>query len=1148
MSLCPTCGQDNPAIARFCLNCGRALGGRREPTAEERKVVTVLFCDLVGFTATSENADPEDVRDRLRPYHERVRLEIERFGGTVEKFIGDAVMAVWGAPVAHEDDPERGVRTGLDILRAIDELNQQQPNLHLTVRIGINSGEAMVSLRDPVVEQEAMVAGDVVNTAARLETSAPPGSVVVGEATYRVTKDLFDYEELEAVQVKGKAQPLHRWRAKAARHPLQGRPSARTTPFVGREDELELLKRSYSRARREPSVQLVTLIGEPGAGKTRLAEEFFGVVLSQEEAVHWRQGRCLPYGEGITFWPVGEIVKAQAGIFDTDSLEIAARKLADAVGAVVPDPTERDWLTVQLGPLIGLQPVDGTAEGQRAESFSAWRRFLEAIASNQPLIIEFEDLHWADDSMLDFVEHLVEWSSGVAMLVLCTTRPELYEYRPSWSGGKRNSTTISLPPLSGEEMEALLSALRPPTELSPETRALILERAEGNPLYAEEFVGMLTERGIMTAPTDARSGVAAPPLPDSIQAIIAARLDTLPSIRKTLLQDASVLGNTFWSGALAFMGAGDEGSVREGLHELTRKELVRPARSSSMSGQSEFSFWHSMIADVAYMQIPRVARARKHRRAAEWTERVAGERVADYAEVLAYHYARALELSGAAGDSNETPIYQDRARRFLTMAADRAMAFDVAKAAEHYRRALELFSDEDPERAIVLTKAAEATGRAGQFTEAARMFEQAINDCVAHGNVVAAGEAMVKFSILLWFRGDTTACRSQLERAIELLEREAPGPQLVHAYVEMGTDRVASGSLREAVEWSEKALALADKLGVEDQKPRALADRGTARAYLGDLGGIEDVREALEVSFQLGLTRETARVHAILADLLWITDGPAPALEDARTGIDLAEGRGNVELAMAIRVTMLGPLFDLGKWDQVVDTANHVAKWSRANGEEYFAVIADSFKARVSLLRGHVGTAATAVSALLGPAREIGDQQVLVPVLAVAALTEHALDNDGTALEYVSEAYDATTEAAWQRAVHLTDLAHVARSAEDVSLGEQLLEGIELAPLRHGLAALSSRAKLAEASGNIAEAADLYRQAAEGWRTYGCTLEEGHALAGAGRCLLSVAPVDAMEPLLQARRLFEELRATPLLAEVAQLVEQSGTQTSVFRA
>jgi class 3 adenylate cyclase/tetratricopeptide (TPR) repeat protein len=1146
MPLCPTCGQDNPAIARFCLNCGRALGSRRQPTAEERKVVTVLFCDLVGFTAISDNADPEDVRDTLRPYHERLRQEIERFGGTVEKFIGDAVMAVWGAPVAHEDDAERAVRTGLDILEAMRDLNEHQPNLQLAVRIGINTGEAMVSLQDPVVEQEAMVAGDVVNTAARIETSAPPDSTVVGETTYRATRDLFDYEELGTVQVKGKSQPLQVWRAKAAKFPQQGRPGTRSTRFVGREDELELLKRIYARTRREPSVQLVTLIGEPGAGKTRLTEEFSSLITEQGGTVRLRQGRCLPYGEGITFWPLGEVVKAEAGILETDTLDTAARKLEAAVEGLIDDAVEREWLALRLGPLIGAQTVDGEGEGRREESFSAWRRFIEALSSSAPLILVFEDLHWADDAMVDFVEHLVDWSSGVPMLVLCTTRPELFEHRPDWGGGKRNSTTISLPPLSGEEMEELLSALLPPAELElgPETRGLILERAEGNPLYAEEFIGMLTEQGL-TAETVQRGDVGAR-LPDSIQAIISARLDTLPPERKSLLQDASVLGNTFWSGALAFMGTVEEQVVRDGLHELIRKELVRPSRSSSMKDQSEFSFWHFLIADVAYAQIPRAARARKHRKAAEWTEQVAGERVADYAEVLAYHYSRGLELARAAGDSSETLPVREQARRFLTMAGDRAMAFDVAKAAEHYRRAVSLFDGDYPDRAIVLTKAAEATGRAGQFADAERMFEQAINDCLTHRNTVAAAEAMVKFSILLWFRGDTSACRDLLERAIGLLEREAPGRQLVLAYVEMGSDRVAAGALREAVEWSEKALALADKLGVDDQKPRALAHRGTARAYLGDLGGIDDVKKALEVSFGLGLTRETARVHAILAELLWITEGPIPALEDARTGIELSEGRGNVELAMAIRVTMLGPLFDLGKWDEVVETADYVAKWSRANGEQYFAVLADSMKARVRLLRGALEEAATLAATVVSPAREIGDQQVLVPVLSVAALAEHARGNDPTALQHVSDVVDATREAAWQRAVHLTDLVHVAVSCNEVALGEALLDGIETSPLRHRLSLLTSRAMLEEARGNIEEAVKLYENAAEGWRSYGFTLEMGRALLGSSRCLRALGRTDSADYLTTARRTFEGLEAQLFVLEAEQLLVNPATRTSTI--
>ncbi|MBA3718568.1 MAG: AAA family ATPase, partial [Actinobacteria bacterium] len=674
MAVCPACGKELPGEFPFCPFCAAPLAEAAPPPAlEERKVVSVLFCDLVGFTAASEAADPEDVRARIRPYHARLRSEIERYGGTVEKFVGDAVMAVFGAPVAHEDDAERAVRAGLRILEAIEELNEADPGLELQVRVGINTGEAVVALGAKPEQGEGIVTGDVVNTASRLQSAAPVGGIAVGAATYGATKDVFDYERLEPVQVKGKADPVAIWRATAARARF-GTDLTRTHAalLVGRELELTLLRGSYERAVRDSSVQLVTVVGEPGVGKSRLVAEVFVHIDSLPYLVRWRQGRCLPYGEGVSFWALGEIVKAEAGILESDSAETAAAKLDAAVPA---DEADREWLKARLGPLVGVD--SGPAAGHE-EAFAAWRRFLEVLAASRPTVLVFEDLHWADDAMLAFLEHLIEWSEGVPLLLLCTARPELYERQAGWAGGKRNAATVNLAPLSDEETARLISALLERAVVPAELRALILERAGGNPLYAEEFVRMLKDRDLLV-----RSGGTLRlkegtqiDLPDSVQALIAARLDTLSHERKALLQDAAVLGRVFWAGAAAAMGGLGERTVRESLHELSRKELVRPARVSSIAGEGEYAFWHVLVRDVVYSQIPRAARARKHRAAAEWIERQAPERVEDLADVLAYHYLQALELARAAGQSAEAAEFEAPALRFLLLAGDRALGLD----------------------------------------------------------------------------------------------------------------------------------------------------------------------------------------------------------------------------------------------------------------------------------------------------------------------------------------------------------------------------------------------------------------------------------------------------------------------------------------
>ena len=629
--------------------------------------MTVLFCDLVGFTAASEAADPEDVRSRIRPYHARLRQEIERYSGTVEKFIGDAVMAVFGAPVAHEDDAERAVRAGLRILEAIAELNEQDPALSLQVRIGINTGEAVVALGARPEEGEGIVTGDVVNTASRLQGAAPVNGIAVSEQTYRQTERIFDYEGLEPVQVKGKAEPLALYRPLEPRARF-GSDVTRThaTTLVGRELEKPLLIGTFERAAQQRSCQLVTIAGEPGVGKSRLCAELFAYIDERPGLTRWRQGRCLPYGEGIAFWALGEIVKAECGILESDSPEEAEAKLERALPADDPDFA---WLKSRLAPLVGA----GGEPAAQEESFTAWRRVLDSWAEARETVLVFEDLHWADTALLSFLEHLADWSQGVPLLLLCTARPELYEQHPSWAAGLRNATTINLPPLTDEETARLLSSLLERAVLPAETQRSLLERAGGNPLYAEEFVRLVADRDLLSG------ALGDVQLPDSVQALIAARLDTLSPERKSLLQDAAVLGKVFWAGAVAEMGAREPREVELALHELSRKELVRSARTSSMEGEAEYGFWHLLVRDVCYAQIPRAARAARHRAAAAWIERKAGARAEDLADVLAHHFLQALELARAAGqtqDAAELEELYDLRERLKDHAAKQA--FEIA--------------------------------------------------------------------------------------------------------------------------------------------------------------------------------------------------------------------------------------------------------------------------------------------------------------------------------------------------------------------------------------------------------------------------------------------------------------------------------------
>jgi class 3 adenylate cyclase/tetratricopeptide (TPR) repeat protein len=1108
--------------------------------AEERKVVSILFVDLVGFTAASQHADPEDVRARLRPYHRRVKHEIERFDGMVEKFVGDAVMAAFGAPVAHEDDAERAVRAGLRVLEAIDELNEEEPGLELSVRAAVNTGEALVALGARPADGESFVTGDVVNTAARLQQAAPVGTLVVGEQTVQTTSHVMDYEELEPISAKGKSEPLPIWLAKRPRSALQteldGRARAR---LVGREHELALLREMYARALRESSVQLITLTGEPGVGKSRMVAELRLLVDEQPQPLVWRQGRCLPYGEGITFWALGEIVKAQAGVLESDGPEQAAQKLAAAVAEVVQDTSERVWFQAMLAPLVGAGGAESEGAVERSQSFTAWRRFVESIASTGPLVLVFEDLHWADDAMLEFVEHLVDRAMEVPLLVLCTARPELYERRAGWGGGKRNSTTVSLSPLTVQETAQLIGLLLSQAVLPTETQGALLERAGGNPLYAEEFVRMLGDRGILerAGPVIRISAGAEIPVPETIQALIAARLDTLSSEVKSLLQAASVVGKVFWAGAVASVSGAAEGFVAEALHQLAQKELVRQVRASSVQGEEEYVFWHVLVRDVAYGQIPRAARAAKHRAAAEWTERIAGERVIDYAELLAHHYEQALELSRAAGA--ETGDLEQQTARFLVLAGQRALWLDVGKADSYFLRALELLHHDDPKRSGVLVDAAEAAALAGRSTEAEATYEEAIADFRKRGDNLAAGDALVKLAGIIR-DGQGPRAKALLDDAVDLLEREPPSLELVGAYAEMTRYYHFAWPAEEALSWADKTIVAAKELGLDGPRLRALRYRGFALSELGDPRGLDDLNEAFQASLELG-GDHAMDAYLAVSDLTWWSEGPAAGLNMYRAGIELAERSGMTYHAMYLNGESVWPLFDLGEWDAVQDVAHEVLDWDPAS---YQALLALPYVAHILVCRGDISAAADLRTDFLPRARRNHDPQVFIPALSVSALIDIERGDVRDAIALIEELEQSTRGRPLRRAQHLPDALRVCAASGATDLAELLLTETDVSTSRQRHAVHAARALLAEIHGQLEEALRLYEEAAACWADYVCVLEQAEALLGAGRCRLALDRPAAEIPLGEARVLFASLGYRAAFAEAEALLARTAARAS----
>jgi class 3 adenylate cyclase/tetratricopeptide (TPR) repeat protein len=1071
MPKCAGCGQENPNVARFCLACGTPLA-ESASAREERKVVTVLFADLVGFTSRAEQLDPEDVRAMLSPYYARLRKELERRGGTVEKFIGDAVMALFGAPVAHEDDPERAVRAALAIRDGIAELNEGDPRLELQVRIAVNTGEALIALGANPSEGEGMASGDVVNTTARLQASAPVNGVLVGETTYRATERAIEYRDAAPVTAKGKAEPVKVWEVlePRARYGVDIGLRSRA-PLVGREQELDVLLDALSRVRSEGASQLVTLVGVPGIGKSRLVVELSAAVDEDPELIFWRQGRSLPYGEGVTFWALAEIVKAQAGILETDSAEATLEKLRRAVRDVVADDGEADWIESQLRPLVGLEDAAQPGADRQAEAFGAWRRFFEHLAERSPLVLVFEDLHWADDGLLDFVDDLVEWASAVPLLVVCIARPELLTRRPGWGGGKPNSTTLSLSALTRDDTARLVAALLEQAVLPAELQASLLARAEGNPLYAEEYIRMLQDRGFLRRDDGAWrfEGSDDLPLPESVQGIVAARLDSLSPEEKALAQDAAVIGKVFWAGAVADVGAIERGAVQERLRALSRKEFVRRERRSSVAGEDQYIFLHVLVRDVAYGQIPRGNRSAKHRAAAEWIASLSADRSEDHAEMLAHHYLSALELARVAGqDASE---FAEPARLALREAGDRALALNAfAAAARFYRAALELWPKEHPERPQLLLRlgtavyAAEAKG--------ADILEEARDGLVAAGDRAAAAEAETKLGELFGNQGRRPLEQKHLAQAVALLDGAPPSRSKAFTLSGVAASHMMAGNTAEAVRVATEALAIAEDLGLQERRTHAMSVKGVSMMDSGDPEGVAVLEQALEIALEHNLP-EATHVYGNLAEVVSNFGGDLPRAAELREeGLRLSERFG-----MAHRVAwFIGEravaYYWAGRWDEARAIAEQMFSKAAAGLPNYMDVQAHTVVGRIALARAEA-SALTQAQKALELARAVRDPQLVYPSLAFCARASEQSGRREEAVSLIDELLSM-----WRENPHTLLHSHLQSFPDAAVVFTALGRGSELEEI--GAQAMVEtpwvRAATAFVRGEFEQAAEIYAE------------------------------------------------------------------------
>jgi class 3 adenylate cyclase len=670
-----------------------AVGEPAAPSGQERRLVTVLFADVTGSTALGEQLDPEQLREVMDTFFAAMRREIEAEGGTVEKFIGDAVMAAFGVPVAHEDDPARAVRAATRMLRRLEDVNDSLAQSHdvtLQVRIGVNTGEVLATTEPR--PGEAMATGDTVNAAARLQAAAEPGTIVIGERTARSVRG-FRLEDLGPLELKGKAQPVRAFLVSEELHlaPERGVPGLRA-PLVGRDTELELLRSIYARAVAEGRPNLVTVYGDAGVGKSRLTLEFLSWAEGTLPAPRMVRGRCLPYGEGITYWPLAEILKSTASVLDTDPPDLVLEKIAKASDDILTDEvtSDRARTTAALAYTVGVEDPafefgDMDPREVRAELHAAWRSFFSALGAAAPTIVVVEDIHWADAALLDLLDELAEGVTG-SVVFICPSRPELTGRRPGWGGGRRNFSSLALDPLTVDEAEHLVRALLAIDDLPDRVRARILERGEGNPFFIEEILRHLIDGGLVFLEMGrwrAAAGVAEVEIPDTVQAVLAARIDLLEPTAKRVLQGAAVVGRDFWPGPARLLGGVEAEDVDATLRVLQDRDLIVSRLSSRISGEREFTFKHILTRDVAYESLPRRERSGAHARVAAWIEEMTGDRVREFNELLAYHFstaARAARETG--GDEAEAERLRMKAFGYLLDASTDARRREVVKKAQ----------------------------------------------------------------------------------------------------------------------------------------------------------------------------------------------------------------------------------------------------------------------------------------------------------------------------------------------------------------------------------------------------------------------------------------------------------------------------------
>jgi predicted ATPase/class 3 adenylate cyclase len=1140
---CPHCGAANESWERFCGDCGAPLaeGATAQALvasppaaapAAERRLVTVLFGDLVGFTAASEQRDAEETRELLSRYFELARTLIARYGGTVEKFIGDAVMAVWGTPVATEDDAERAVRAALDLVGAVPEL---APGLQM--RAGVLTGEAAVTLG---ASGEGMVAGDLVNTASRIQTAAAASAVLAGEATRRATEQAIVYDDAGAHTLKGKAEPVQLWRAVRVVSGVGGqlRSEGLEAPFVGRERELKLIKELFHAASHDGRAHLVSVTGIAGIGKSRLVWEFYKYFDGIVDRVWWHRGRCLAYGEGVAYWALADMVRMRCRIAEDEEPASAREKLRATLAEHVLDESDRRFVEPRLAQLIGLEEGAG---GDRQDLFAAWRLFFERLAGTSPVVLAFEDMQWADAALLDFVEYLLEWSRDFPLYVITLARPELLERRPSWGAGQRSFTSLYLEPLPEPAMRALLEGLVP--GLPDVLQARILARAEGVPLYAVETVRMLLDRGLLVAEGSAyrvAGAVETLEVPETLQALIAARLDGLTADERRLLQDGAVLGKTVTLHALAALTGQPEEELEPRLRGLVRKEVLGVQADPRSPDHGQYGFLQDLVRRVAYETLARRERKTRHLAAAAHLESAFTD-LDEVAEVIASHYLAAYE---AAPDADDADAIRAGAGEMLTRAGERAAALGAPEEARRYYEQAADLAEEPLVQAELLEHAGRLAFQADRLGEARERLERAIALFADAGESGRMGRATAALAEVELEEGLLAEGAARLEQAIEELEQARAERELAEALAQLGRIHVRAGRLEAAAEPLERALTFAEHLQLPAVFVEALLSKAIALSNLGRLNEARILTEAAAArAYAEELYASALRAENNLASMYEMSDRLADASEAVERALALAHRRGDRRWEDDLRSSVLAQLFLFGRWDEALA----VAAEEEPHAAQGLTRVGILESALVLWERGEVETARALLdrhadlrdsadlqvrAALAGDdARALRAERRFSEALAAAERALALREDLGISHPFVKRGLVEAIEAALA-------LGEPHRAEELLGIPEGLKPG-ELTPYLQGHAA-RLRARVDAAAGEHERVEEEFAAAATVFREFDFVfylavtqLELAEWLAAQGR------GQEAADAAAEAQETFARLRATPWLERASRLVAQS---------